>query len=322
MAAANGRLIDVQHHFYPPKFLAERRDALLKFSPGFPHIVEWTPQRSLDDMDRSGCGAALISVGPPGVWLGEVEQARRLTMIVNEFGAEMVRDHPRRFGLLATLPLPDVDFSLRQIEYAFDVLGADGVGLMSNYDSKWPGHSDFAPIFDELNRRKAVVEVHPTAGKHTQNLLPEPSAPIIEFLFDTTRAITNLLYSGTFARCPDIQWIFLHGGGTLPFLADRIAMWARAMKRNEGLMARIPNGVEYELKRLNFDVCSVCNPVSMTALLKFVPAGQLMFGSDAPFFAIPHAQREFDTVRAMITADQIADIERNTAARLFPRLSL
>src|ERR1700722_2036055 len=117
MSGANGKVIDVQHHFYPPKFLAERREALIKFSPGFPHIVDWTPQQSLDDMDRSGCAACVVSVGPPGVWLGDVEQARRLTTIVNEFGAEMVRDHPDRFGLLATLALPDVDFSLRQIEH-------------------------------------------------------------------------------------------------------------------------------------------------------------------------------------------------------------
>jgi predicted TIM-barrel fold metal-dependent hydrolase len=321
MPAKNGTMIDVQHHFYPPKFLAERREALIKFSPGFPHIVEWTPQQSLDDIDRSGCAAAVVSIAPPGVWLGDVEQARRLTTIVNEFGAEMVRDHPKRFGLLATLPLPDVDFSLRHIEYAYDVLKADGIGLMSSYDNKWPGDPQFAPVFDELNRRKAVVQIHPTAGKHTQNLLPEPPPPIIEFLFDTTRAITNLLYSGTFARCPDIRWIFLHGGGTLPFLADRIGMWARAMKKNDSLNARIPNGVEYELKRLNFDVCSVCNPVSMAALLKFVPTSQLMFGSDSPFFPVSHAQEEFDTVRSMMTENDIRNIEYTTAARLFPRLS-
>jgi predicted TIM-barrel fold metal-dependent hydrolase len=272
-------------------------------------------------MDRTGCAAAVLSSGPPGVWLGDREQSHRLTNFINEFGAEMVRDHPKRFGMLATLPLPDIDFSLRQIEYAFDVLKVDGIGLMSSYDGKWPGDPSFAPVFDELNRRKAVVQIHPTAGSHTQNLLPEPAPPIIEFMFDTTRAITNLLYSGTFARCPDINWIFLHGGGTLPFLADRIAMWARAMKNNPALMERIPNGVEHELKRLNLDICSVCNPVSMASILKFVPTNQLMLGSDMPFYSIAAVKNDFDGVRSQLTPAQVRDIEYGTAARLFPRLA-
>ena len=321
MSGTNRGIIDVQHHLYPPKLLAERRDALIKFSPGYAHIVDWTPQKSLHDMDRTGCAAAVMSSGPPGVWLGDREQSHRLTEIINEFGAEMVRDHPTRFGMLATLPLPDIDFSLRQIEYAFDVLKADGIGLMSSYDAKWPGDPSFAPVFDELNRRKALVQIHPTAGKHTHGMLPEPAPPIIEFMFDTTRAITNLLYSGTFARCPDINWIFLHGGGTLPFLADRIAMWARAMKNNMALMERIPNGVEHELKRLNLDICSVCNPPAMAAILKFVPTNQLMLGSDMPFYSIAAIRQDFDSVRSMLTPSQVEDIEFRTASRLFPRLA-
>jgi predicted TIM-barrel fold metal-dependent hydrolase len=320
MTEQSGKFIDVQHHLYPPRFLAERREALLKFSPGFPHIVAWTPEQSIEDMDRNGCSAAVLSAGPPSVWLGDVEQARRLTSFINEFGAGLLLKYPTRFGFLATLPLPDVDFSLRQIEYVFDSLHADGIGLMSSYDGKWPGHPDFALIFDELNRRKSVVQIHPTAGTHTQGLLREPAPPIIEFLFDTTRAITDLLYSGTFARCPDIRWIFLHGGGTLPFLADRIGMWARAKKNDAALMARIPNGVEYELKRLYLDVCSMCNQVSMAAILKFTPSNQLMFGSDAPFFSIAEALEEFKGVQSILTEPQIKDIQYNTAASLFPRL--
>lgn len=320
MAVQIDGMIDVQHHYYPPKFLAERRESLIKYSPGFSQIVNWTPSQSLEEMDRSGTAASIISMGPPGLWLGDLEQSHRLTMVMNEFGAEMVRDHPHRFGLLAALPLPDIDFSLKNIEYAFDVLKVDGIGLMSNYDSKWLGHQDFQVVFDELNRRKAVVFVHPTTSKHTASLLPEPAPPIVEFLFDTTRAVVNLLYSGTFARCADIKWIFPHGGGTVPFLADRIGMWANAMKEDPTMATRIPNGVAYELKRLYFDVVSVCNPVSMAALLKFVPTTQLMFGSDMPFFTIAHAQRELDNVRSMMSETEVREIEYGTACRLFPRL--
>jgi predicted TIM-barrel fold metal-dependent hydrolase len=321
MPEKNSRMIDVQHHFYPPKFLAERAEALIKFSPGYAHIVDWTPQTSLDDMDRNGCAGAILSPGPPGVWLGDRAQSHRLTEFLNEFGAEMVRDHPTRFGQLATLPLPDIDFSLKQIEYACDVLKVDGFSFLSSYDGKWPGDPAFDPIFDELNRRKAIVNIHPTAGKHTHGLLPQPAPPIIEFMFDTTRAITNLLYSGTFARCPDITWLFLHGGGTLPFLADRIAMWARAMKNNKELMDRLPNGVEHELKRLNLDICSVCNPPAMAAILEFVPTTQLMLGSDMPFYSTADIQKDFEGVKHMLTPAQTEDIEFRTATRLFPRFA-
>lgn len=320
MTVQNSGLIDVEHHFYPPKFLAERREALIKYSPGFPHVVEWTKSRSLEEMDRSGTAASIVSMGPPGLWLGDLEQSHRLTMVINEYGAEMVRDDPGRFGLLAALPLPDVDFSLKQIEYAYDVLKADGIGLMSNYDNRWPGHADFAPVFEELNRRKAVIFVHPTTARDVGDLLPEPAPPILEFLFDTTRAIASLLYSGTFARCPDIKWIFPHGGGTVPYLVDRFVMWANAKKNDPTLSARIPNGVEYELKRLYFDVVSVCNEVSMAALLKFVPTTQLMFGSDMPFVTISHGKRALDTVRPMMSETEFHEIEYGTAHRLFPRL--
>lgn len=319
---ATHRFIDVQHHFYPPKMLAERREALVAFSPGFANIVNWTPATSIEEMDLTGTSAALISMGPPGVWLGNLEQSHRLTTIMNDFGAEMVRDNPSRFGLLATLPLPDIDFSLRHIEYVFDDLGADGIGLMSNYDSKWLGHAHFLPVWEELNRRKATIFVHPTSSNHFEGLLPEPSVPVMEFVFDTTRTIVNLLYSGVLARFPDIRWIFAHGGGTIPFLADRIALWQGAMKNDESLQKRVPNGVAYELQRLYFDVASVTNVPAMAALKAFVPTEQMMFGSDMPFLPISRGQEELEALKSMLDEADMANIAHRTAERLFPRLKV
>src|SRR6185437_4865242 len=140
-------------------------------------------------------------------------EASRMARLCNDYGAGMVRDFPGRYGLFATLPMVDIDASLREIEHAFNTLKADGVGLQTNYGDKWPGDKTYAPVFDELNRRKALVYFHPTDSPAFDGILPDVPSPMIEFPFDSTRAIVSLLFSGTFTRCADIRWIFSHGGG-------------------------------------------------------------------------------------------------------------
>ena len=166
--------------------------------------------------------------------------------------------------MFAALPLPDVDGSLAEIEYAFDALGADGAYLQTSYDDKWPGDPAFAPVFDELNRRKAIVFVHPTEPCCCANLIPGIPSNVIEFVFDTTRAITSFLVNGTFARCPDIRFIFCHSGGTMPVLAARINGFFQA---RSALASRVPNGVLYELKKLNYDIANATNTSSLAALM-------------------------------------------------------
>ncbi len=171
-------------------------------------------------MDRNGIATAVTSISAPGLWFGDSEMTNKLTRQCNDYAAQMRIDHPGRFGMFASLPLPNIDASLREIEYSLDTLRADGIGLMTNCEGKYPGDVAFAPIFDELNRRKAVVYFHPTSAP-CSNCLSEIPAATLDFPFDTTRAVTSLLFGGTFARCPDIRFIFSHAGGTVPFLADR-----------------------------------------------------------------------------------------------------
>src|SRR5262249_25875944 len=153
----------VHHHAMPPDWLREAREQIAVTNRNLSPIATWSPQVSLDEMDRNGIRGALLSVTNPGIWFGKVEPARRLARACNEYLAQVSRDHPSRFGFFTCLPLPDTEGSLAEISYAYDVLKADGIGLMTSYDDKWPGDIAFAPVFEELNRRNAIVYLHPTS---------------------------------------------------------------------------------------------------------------------------------------------------------------
>ena len=217
-------LIDVHHHFAPPAYVAENRS---KVSPA---ALDWTPQKALDAMDAEGVATAVLSLALPGVWFGDAVAGRRTSRLCNDYAADLARSHPGRFGLFPVVPLPDIDGSLREIEYAFDVLKASGIGIVTNYsdasETKWLGNPTFTPVFEELNRRKTVVFVHPIVASCCQKLLPDVSPLVSEIPQDTTRAVTNLLFTGTFSRFPDIRFIFSHGGGDVPMVMGRLHDYA------------------------------------------------------------------------------------------------
>jgi predicted TIM-barrel fold metal-dependent hydrolase len=234
----------------------------------------------------------------------------------NEFGATMMRDHPKRFGMFGAIPVPDTDGSLAEIAHILDVLKLDGVGVLTSYAGKLLGDPAFDPVFDELNRRKAKVFVHPTMSC-CGNVFPGVSGPTIEFPTDSARAIASLLLRGTFARCPNITFLFSHGGGTLPSIIQRVVGSVRHMSAED--RARfVPNGADYELQRQYYDVASVAmNPAGMAAVLKLWPSTQITYGSDAPFASttgIVEALEKLDLAPALLQA-----IHRDNALRLFPR---
>ena len=308
--------IDVHHHILPPRYVEEVGDARIG-----PLIVsgktpDWTPAQSVEVMDRHGISTAVTSMSAPGLWFGNSQATRDLTRHCNDYAAAMRTDHPGRFGVFAALPLPDIDASLREIEYALDVLKADGFGLVTNYGGIYPGDRSFAAVFDELNRRKAVVFFHPN-DVPCSTCLGEIPAATLEFPFDTTRAVTSLLYSGTLARCPDIRFIFSHAGGTIPFLAERIARLAVRPEFKD----KVPNGVLPELKRLYYDTALSANQLAFSALLRLVSTSQILFGTDYPFAPEPTATA---TVRGLgelgFSAGDLRAIECDNALRLMPGL--
>ena len=304
--------IDVHHHIFPPAFLK----ATESFSIGVSRarMVDWNAHRSLVEMDSCGVATAIVSITNPGIWFGNTQAAAKLARECNDYSARLAKDHPGRFGFFAAIPLPDTEGSLREIEYSLDVLKADGIGLMSNYGDRWPGDPAFGAVFDELNRRRAVVYVHPTAANCCRQLMPGIPDPLVEFPHDTTRAVVSLLYSGTFARCRDIRFIVSHAGGTIPMLSGRLAETGALF----GIDKQLPNGVEYELTRLHYEVANSAHRPAIAALMSLVPTSQILFGTDHPF--IPMRSTAGALAGLGLSVADMQAITRNNAVTLFPRM--
>ena len=264
--------IDVHHHFLPPRFVAEQRDSILYFARD-PAVLDWTPARAVEQLDRFGIDTAYVSLGVPGA----PEPA--LARACNEYAADLRRDHAGRFGVLASLPLPNVKAGLAELEYAFDQLGADGVGVLSNYGGRHLGDRLFAPLLDELDRRGAVVHVHPIAPPGCRGALPDYPDPFLEFPFDTTRTITSLLYAGALTRWPGISFIFSHGGGAVALLAQRIVALAQ-------MTERVPDPLGQLSRRLYVDAVTTTSRSAFGAVSEFLGTDRIVFGSDYPYVPI------------------------------------
>jgi predicted TIM-barrel fold metal-dependent hydrolase len=304
------RQIDVHHHVAAPEYIADLK--LRKQNANMNVFYAHTPAKSVEDMDKGGTATSLLSVN--NVWVGDDARAAKLARACNEYSAKLVTDHRGRFAMWGCLPLPVIDASLKEIEYSLDVLKADGVGMMTSYGSdKWLGDPVFWPVMDELNRRKAVVFVHPTAPDCCVNLVPGIPDPAIEFGTDTTRTIASLLFGGTLKRCPDIRFIFSHGGGTMPFLFQRFELLAK------GRADKLPkDGLIPSLATMHYDCAISSNPYSMGPLAKLVGTGRIVFGSDYPFrLAKDHVD---GLTECGFSAADIGAIHRGNMERLLPRL--
>ena len=306
--------IDVHHHFAPPAWVAE-----VKGRPMLqPANTAWTPAQSIDDMDRGGVAAAVVSITNPGLWFGDAAVTRRLARACNEFGATLVQDHPTRFGLFAAMPMPDVDATLTEIAYAYDTLKADGVGLLTSYGDTWLGNAVYRPVMEELNRRKAVVHVHPTAANCCRNLTYAPGVGpgSMEYGTDTTRAIMGVTFSGDAARFPDIRFIWSHAGGTLPFLAGRINGAAGSAGD------RLPNGLMPELKRFYYDLAGAANAGVVASLLQLVTSSQILFGTDFPPGGTSRDVAGAIAGLPFFSPRDLQAIDRDNALALLPRLRI
>lgn len=312
------RRIDIHQHFVSPGFYAtlNSKNATAPI-PGLAAWKGYSPASAVEALDRVGIATAMLSITAPGVWFGDVQEARTLAREMNEYAAaRLVSDYKGRFGLFAVLPLPDVEGSLKEIEYAFDTLKVDGVGLLTSYGNAWLGDPSFAPVLAELNRRKAVVYTHPTDSACCQNLIPRVANQMLEYPMDTTRTIASLIASETATKCPDVRFIFSHAGGTLVGVAGRL-LGPEMTADNLAKPTAAPDSRLHHLRRFYYDTAGSANPVNMQALKTLVGSSQIVFGTDAPFFdGAPQVQ---GLQRAGFSADELRGVERDNALNLVPR---
>jgi predicted TIM-barrel fold metal-dependent hydrolase len=304
----HGSRIDVHHHFYAPEYLAVMGEMGKR-----PVVRDWSVSRSLEEMDKNGVAAAVLSLSPPGLHHVGTEETRRLARAVNEHAAKLRSTHPARFGHFASVPLPDVDGTLAEIAYALDELKADGIQLMTSYGERYPGHPDFTPAMEELNRRKALVFIHPLAPICCAPSLKWIAPSLFEFTQDTNRCVFSLLFTGTLARFPDIRFIFCHSGAAVPILAGRAAV----MGFGSQFADKMPNGIDHELRKLHYDVALQANRPALAALFAYVPMSQVLLGSDYPFGTSADGVRGLDAY-GLKPAD-LGAIYRGNAERLLGR---
>jgi predicted TIM-barrel fold metal-dependent hydrolase len=273
------RRIDVHLHLLPDDYRAALDARALVPFP----LPTWSPELVDEVMARHLIDAAVLSLPPPGVWFGDQALTDELSRMVNERTAKLVRADPLRFAGLAVLPLPSVERALIELAYALDVLGLDGVALLSNVDATYQGEPEWDPLWAELERRGAYVMLHPSVPPHAP---PLPHHPIwlYEFPFDTTRAVVNLIYSGTLERSPSVRLQVAHLGGAAPFLADRIA----SLEDREPERARLAtSGALAALARLFYDTGLSNHAAPLAAARCVAPVERIVFGTDWPYAALP-----------------------------------
>jgi 6-methylsalicylate decarboxylase len=281
--------------------------------------AEWSPARAIDEQDRNGIATGFVSAAS-GWKISDPEQSRKAARQWNDYVKRLGQDHPGRFGLLAALPLPDIDGSLKEAEYAFDTLKADGIGIQTSYDQLWLGDPAFAPLWQELDRRKAVVYVHPTDAPCSVGL-SYMGAPVfgswIEWPMNSARTMFSLLLNQVPRRFPNIRFIFAHDGGTMPLLIGRIQGMAQNSRPDFPAKVRavFPDGVAAEYRKFYFDTAQGFARVNFDAMRALVPDTHILFGSDYPFFPVGAAVDGL--LKLNLPPDLLRAIERGNAEALF-----
>jgi predicted TIM-barrel fold metal-dependent hydrolase len=306
-APVGGRnIVDVHAHYMPPELKAAGAAA----GP----MAGWTLQGHLDDMERAGVTRSLLSITTPGVTAAG-DRAWTLIRNANEYGAKICGDNPAKLGLFTYVRLDDIDATLKEIAYGFDTLKAQGVGLFTSYNGKWLGDPAFDPVFAELERRRAIVYVHPNSGPCCTRLIPNVADTLIEYGTDTTRAIASYIYRGAARRYPNVKMIWSHSGGTMPYLIERFD----GADKGEAIKVQAPEGFRAAASRFFYDVAQAANPVATGALRKVVPATQILFGTDYPFRTPLEHVQALEAGKVFSPAE-LAGLYRGNVARGLPSL--
>ena len=308
--------IDVHAHFLPPVYVEALKGAGLKSLDGGIPVPQWSEERALSVMDDTGIAGAVLSISSPHVSFVDSGSTAILCRTINDEAAQIKYRHPNRLGAYAILPLPDVDASLAELDYALGPLGLDGIALPTNADGHYLGDVCFRPLLEALNNFAATVFIHPTSPCCFASFGLELPAPMIEFPFDTTRTVMSLLFSGALAKYSRIKFILSHGGGTLPFLAPRIA--AVGSSPLLGDRAIPAPTVMRAFSNLYYDTALCFWPEQIAALRTLAPVKQIVYGSDFPFAnetIVKMAEHTFSNLT--FTSDEQRLIRCENASGLF-----
>jgi predicted TIM-barrel fold metal-dependent hydrolase len=307
--------IDVHQHVVPP-FYAKALPAH-GGDPSGTITPQWSPESAINFMDSQEIATGILSLTAPSVVRWDKSERREIARRVNEYTADLVAKRPDRFGNFATLPIPDVDGALRELEHALDTLRADGVILLANYAGKYLGDAGFEPLWAELDRRRAVVFVHP--GQPPLPIVAGVAGPLVDYPFDTTRTAVQLVLNGIVDRYPGARIILAHAGGFLPYASHRFAELARVFRPD----AASPADILASFQRFYFDTALSSGPAAMPSLKAFAGSGRILFGSDFPYAPAGVAASFTIKLDAYddLTADEHRAISHGNAWTLFPRLA-
>jgi len=310
--------IDVHQHILPAHYVQAVGEFAVGSQGSTGRVPAWGLEAALEGMDRAGIQMAITSVSAPG-FRGLTPQGEcDMTRWCNDFAAELSHTYPKRFGSFAALPLSSLDACLYELSYAMDTLHSDGVCLLSNYDGRYLGDVHFFRLYEELNRRKTVVFVHPTSPLQEVKI-NQLSASTLEFTFDTTRTMASLVFGGVLMRFPDIRWIFSHAGGAMPYLAGRVDVLTT---NNPALREFIPNGLPAELGKLYFDCALSTSDTTLDALASVASVEHILFGTDYPFGPKDQMRKGVDGVQNLKWNDaNKRRVAYANAVELFPRMS-
>lgn len=314
--------VDLHAHFLPPEYRAAVLGAGLLAPGGLP-LPQWTPDAALEFMDRFGIDAQVLSISDPSVRFAEPVQAARLSRYCNEYAADLIARHPTRFGGLGTVPLPDVSAAVAEAVYALDVLKLDGVTLLSSYDGVYLGDPRFDPLLAALDDRGALVFVHPgEPPAASRSTLPLPDF-LLEFPFETTRAVTTMITAGVPIRYPNLRILLAHAGGCTPFLATRLGSPRIVVPDVVPDVSLL--GVADALRTFYYDTALSASASSMRSVLEVADRDHVVFGTDWPFSGLTYARSETDDpapgLDAVFDADERYLVERSTPLSLVPRLA-
>ncbi|MFI7273006.1 amidohydrolase family protein [Streptomyces sp. NPDC049879] len=313
-------LVDAHAHFVTDAYVTAAKAAGHTHPDGMPGWPSFDPADQLRRMDEGGIATAMLSISSPGTHFGDDRAARALSREVNEAGAALHRAHPDRFGHFASLPLPDVDGSLAEAAHALDVLGSDGLTVESNAHGVYLGDERYEPLWAELDRRRAIVFVHPTSPPCADAVSLRRPRPMAEFIFDSARTASDLVFSGVLLHHPGIRWILTHGGGALPLLADRLELFRPRLSRTGPEGPTVPE----QLSGVWFDMAGTPFPHQIPALVRAFGSERLLYGSDS-CWTPPEAVAA--QLASLDTADQPPgttwrSLTTTNATHLFPHLRL